>query len=90
MTACFLKISASTKKETQKVLSRDMTASYRLIIKERIKDHAGNKNAFMWLSPLVLELTASCYQGEYSKCANNSFVCNDGVSVNLMFHVSGF
>ena len=46
-------------------------------------DHAGNKLAFMWLSPLVLESAPSCYQGDCSKCANNSVVFHDGVSDNL-------
>ena len=60
-----------------------MMASCRLILKEIIKDHASNKNAFVWLSPLVLESTPSCYHWDCSKCANNSVECQDGVSDNL-------
>ena len=37
----------------------------------------------MWLLRLVLELTPPCYNGDCSKCANNSVVCHDGVSDNL-------
>ena len=70
MTACFRKHPRDhIKKEAQKVLSQDM-----------IKDHAGNKNAFLRLSPFILESTPSCYHEDCSKCANNSVVCQDGVS----------
>ena len=60
-----------------------MTATCRPILKKLIKDHAGNKNAFMWLSPLVLESTPSCYHGDCSKYALKYVVCHDDVSDNL-------
>ena len=56
MTACFLKSPMSIKnikKEAQKVLSQDMTARCRLVLKELIKDHSDIKNAFKRLSGVV-------------------------------------
>ena len=35
------------------------------------------------LLTLALESTLSCYHGDYSKCANQSVECHDGVLDNL-------
>ena len=70
------------KKEAQKVLSQDVKARCSLILKELMKDHAGNMAAFKRILPKVLESTLSCYAGDCSKCANNSVVCHGGVTNN--------
>ena len=70
------------KKEAQKVLSQDVKARCSLILKELMKDHAGNMAAFKRVLPKVLESTLSCYDGDCSKCANNSVVCHGGVTNN--------
>ena len=59
-----------------------MKARCSLILKELMKDHAGNMAAFKRILPKVLESTPSCYDGGCSKCANNSVVCHGGVTNN--------
>ena len=57
-----------------------------MILKELIKDHAVNNNNNndnnKRLLPLALESTPSYYHGDFSKCANHSVVCHDGVFDN--------
>ena len=87
MTTCFSKVPASTKKEAEKVLSQVRTASFRLILKELIKEYGDIiifiimilSGSYLWLwnrhRPVAM--------GDCSKCANHSVVCHDGVLDNL-------
>lgn len=70
------------KKAAQKVLSQDVKARCSLILKELMKEHAGNMTALRRILPKVLESTLSCYDGDCSKCPNHSVVCHGGVTNN--------
>lgn len=70
------------KKQGQKVLSQDVKARCSLILKELMKDFAGDMNSLRRILPKVLESTLACYDGDCSKCANHSVVCHGGVTNN--------
>ncbi|XP_071117093.1 uncharacterized protein [Haliotis cracherodii] len=68
------------KLEAKKVLSQDVKARCSLILKELMKDHAGDMKALRSILPRVLEATLKCYSGDCSRCAWYSVVCRGGVT----------
>ena len=68
------------RKAEQKVLSRDIKARCSLILKELMKDFAGDMISLRRILPKVLESTLACYDVDYSRCALYSVVCRGGVT----------
>ena len=70
------------RKAEQKVLSQDIKARCSLILKELMKDFAGDMTSLRRILPKVLESTLACYDGDCSRCATYSVVCQGGVTNN--------
>ena len=68
--------------QAKKVLSQDVKARCSLILKELMKEHAGDMNALRTILPRVLKATLLCYSGDCSQCAKHSVVCRGGVTNN--------
>ena len=63
------------RKAEQKVLSQDIKGRCSLILKELMKDFAGDMISLRRILPKVLESTLACYDGDCSRCAMYSIVC---------------
>ncbi len=70
------------KNEAKTILSQDVKARCSLILKELMKNHAGDMIALGKILPKVLDATLRCYSGDCSQCARYSVVCSGGVTNN--------